>query len=98
LAAWLGLVPRQDATGGKTRLLGISKRGDPCLRKLFVYGARAVITRIKRDEQSFGEWLNRIEARSPKSVAIVALANKLARTRLGAYASGFDLKAFSQLL
>jgi transposase len=59
----LGLVPRQDATGGKTRLLGISKRGDPCLRKLFVYGARAVITRIKRDEQSFGEWLNRIEAR-----------------------------------
>jgi len=72
-------LSRKRCTGGKTRLLGISKRGDPYLRKLFVHGARAVITRVKRDEHSFGEWLNRIEARSPKNVAIVAMANKLAR-------------------
>jgi len=79
LPAWLGLVPRQHSTGGKARLLGISKRGDPYLRKLFVHGARAVLTRIKRDEHSFGDWLNELEARSPKNVAIVAMANKLAR-------------------
>jgi transposase len=79
LAAWLGLVPRQHSTGGKARLLGISKRGDPYLRKLFVHGARAVLTRVKRNEHSFGEWLNKLEARSPKNVAIVAMANKLAR-------------------
>ncbi len=88
LAAWLGLVPRQHSTGGKTRLLGISKRGDPYLRKLFVHGARAVITRVKRDEHSFGEWLNRIEARSPKNVAIVAMANKLARIAWAVLTSG----------
>jgi transposase len=88
LAAWLGLVPRQHSTGGKTRLLGISKRGDLYLRKLFVHGARAVITRVKRDEHSFGEWLNRIEARSPKNVAIVAMANKLARIAWAVLTSG----------
>jgi transposase len=46
LAAWLGLVPRQHSTGGKTRLLGISKRGDPYLRRLFVHGGRAVVSRL----------------------------------------------------
>lgn len=48
LAAWLGLVPRQYSTGGKPRLLGISKRGDPYLRRLFIHGARAVLARQKR--------------------------------------------------
>lgn len=79
LAAWLGLVPRQHSTGGKARLLGISKRGDPYLRKLFIHGARAVLARIKREEHQFGNWLDRLEARSSRNVVIVAIANKLAR-------------------
>lgn len=49
LAAWLGLVPRQYSTGGKPRLLNISKRGDPYLRRLFIHGARAVLARQKRE-------------------------------------------------
>ena len=52
LASWLGLVPRQHSTGGKTRLLGISKRGDPYLRKLFIHGGRAVLSRVKRGRAS----------------------------------------------
>jgi len=54
LAAWLGLVPRQHSTGGKARLLGISKRGDPYLRRLFVHGGRAVFARVKRERHQFG--------------------------------------------
>jgi transposase len=79
LAAWLGLVPRQYSTGGKPRLLGISKRGDPYLRRLFIHGARAVLARQKREGHAFGGWLDRLETRAPRNVAIVALANKLAR-------------------
>jgi len=52
LAAWLGLVPRQHSTDGKARLLGISKRGDPYLRRLFVHGGRAVLAQVKRDDTS----------------------------------------------
>ena len=79
LAAWLGLVPRQHSTGGKARLLGISKRGDPYLRRLFIHGARAVLARVKREEHQFGGWLDRLETRSPRNVVIVAMANKIAR-------------------
>lgn len=66
LAAWLGLVPRQHSTGGKARLLGISKRGDPYLRRLFVHGGRAVLAQVKRERHPFGDWLDRLEARSPR--------------------------------
>ncbi len=79
LSAWLGLVPRQYSTGGRTRLLGISKRGDPYLRRLFVHGGRAVASRVKRDAHQFGSWLDRLEARSPRNVVIVAMANKIVR-------------------
>ena len=79
LAAWLGLVPRQHSTGGKSRLLGISKRGNPYLRKLFIHGGRAVIARVNRGNHQFGSWLTRLEARSPRNVVVVAMANKLAR-------------------
>ena len=79
LAAWLGLVPRQHSTGGKSRLLGISKRGDPYLRRLFIHGSRSVVARVKRENHKFGSWLDRLEARSPRNVAVVAMANKLAR-------------------
>jgi transposase len=79
LAAWLGLVPRQHSTGGKSRLLGISKRGNPYLRRLFIHGGRAVVARAKRENHTFGNWLNQLEARAPRNAVVVAMANKLAR-------------------
>jgi len=93
LAAWLGLVPRQHSTGGKARLLGISKRGDPYLRRLFVHGGRAVLAQVKRERHQFGGWLDRLEARSPRSVAIVAMANKIARMAWAVLTSGQSYNA-----
>lgn len=79
LAAWLGLVPRQYSTGGKQKLLGISKRGDPYLRQLFVHGARGAYHWLKRDQLALGRWVEQLENRSQRSTSIVALANKLVR-------------------
>jgi transposase len=78
LAAWLGLVPRQHSTGGKSNLLGMSKRGDSYLRTLLIHGARSVIYRAgqKADPCS---WINAVVQRRNKNVAAVALANKNAR-------------------
>lgn len=78
-AAWLGLVPKQHSTGGKAKLLGITKRGNPYVRKLFVHGARAVLLRVKYDTGGFGQWVHRLAARAPRNKVIVAIANKLAR-------------------
>jgi transposase len=79
-AAWLGVVPRQYSTGGKPRLLSISKRGNVYLRKLLIHGARAAVGRMKRDGLAVGAWLDRLDARAHKNVVVVAMANKLART------------------
>ncbi len=79
-AAFLGLVPRQSGTGGKVRLLGISKRGDPYLRTLLIHGARAVLTHGNRPGRTVPPWLQGLLSRRPKNVAIVALTNKIART------------------
>jgi transposase len=79
LAAWLGLVPHQHSTGGKPRLLGISKRGNKHLRTLFIHGARAILARPEKTGAVFGEWLIKLRATKPFNVACVALANKLAR-------------------
>ena len=78
-AAWIGLVPRQHSTGGKPRLLGISKRGDVYLRTLFIHGARATLRwlRLKTDRRS--TWLRGLMDRRGKNKAAVALANKNAR-------------------
>lgn len=75
-AAWLGLVPAQTGTGGKTRLLGISKRGDTYLRTLLIHGARSALISAKEP----GPWLTGLQSRRPSNVVIVALANKMART------------------
>ena len=75
-AAWLGLVPRQSGTGGRIRLLGISKRGDTYLRTLLIHGARSVLTHAKEPEP----WITELRRRRPLNVAVVALANKMART------------------
>lgn len=78
-AAWLGLVPRQHSTGGTPRLLGVSKCGNRYLRRLVVLGAQSVLRSKVRDRQRFGPWLQRLELRVHRNVAVVALANKLAR-------------------
>ncbi len=79
LAAWLGLVPRQHSTGGKTKLLGISKRGNKYLRMLFIHGARAALPSLAQGDTPLGAWLRGLLARAHRNVAVVALANKLAR-------------------
>lgn len=87
-AAWVGLVPREHSTGGKQKLLGISKRGNSYLRKLFVQGARAVLQ--FRDKQCSGlkHWLAELCSRSHYNVVGVALANKLARMAWAVLARG----------
>ena len=75
-AAWLGLVPRHIGTGGRVRMLGISKRGDSYLRTLLIHGARSVLTNAKAPP----DWALRLAERRPANVVTVALANKMART------------------
>ena len=78
LAAWLGLVPKQNSSGGKQVLLGISKRGDTYLRTLLIHGARAVIRVVDKKDLP-DNWLRKLISRRNKNVAAVALANKNAR-------------------
>lgn len=79
LAAWLGLVPRQQSTGGKPTLLGISKRGNPYVRKLLIHGARSLIKHLHRRNHELGLWITQLEQRAHKNVVAVAVANKIAR-------------------
>ncbi|MEB8486239.1 MULTISPECIES: IS110 family transposase [Acidithiobacillus] len=76
-ASFLGLVPRQSGTGGKVRLLGISKRGDTYLRTLLAHGARAVVNCQTRNRNP---WIDELRSRRPHNVVVVAQANKMART------------------
>lgn len=78
LAAWLGLVPRQNSSDGKNALLGISKRGDTYLRTLLIHGARSVMQAARRKDCKSG-WLHDLLQRRNANVAAVALANKNAR-------------------
>jgi transposase len=84
-AAWLGITPGQHSSGGKQRLLGISKRGDASLRTLFIHGARSVIRAHRPGTQP---WLDGVLARRPKNVATVALAHRNARIVWALLASG----------
>lgn len=79
LGAWLGLVPRQHTTGGKPKLLGISKRGNKYLRMLLIHGARAALPSLSASPSPLGAWLRGMLARAHRNVVVVALANKLAR-------------------
>lgn len=97
-AAWLGIVPRQYSTGGKARLLGISKRGNGYLRKILIHGARAAVLRIKRDRVPIGAWLDALDARAPKNVVVVAMANKLARIAWAVLSSGEDYRPNSNMV
>jgi transposase len=91
-AAWLGLVPRQYSTGGKTTLYGISKRGNIYLRRMFIHGARAVLLRVKYDTAGLGHWVHQLEARAPRNKVIVAIANKLARIAWSVLYRGEDYR------
>jgi transposase len=78
-AAWLGLTPQQQSTGGRTRLGGISKQGDRYLRRLLVVGATSVMRHAKDRTTPLAEWRRELLARKPFRLVSVALANKLAR-------------------
>jgi transposase len=95
-AAWMGLVPKQYSTGGKTKLYGISKRGNNYLRKILIHGARAVVLRSKRERIAMGAWMTSLETRAPRNVLIVATANKLARIAWAVLSSGQDYRAVQE--
>lgn len=100
LSAWLGLVPRQHSSGGKDKLLGISKRGDIYLRTLLIQGARAVLSskirltteeqKSKKDYSKFTEWMFNLSERNGHNKTTVAVANKLARVVFAVLSSGND--------
>lgn len=79
LAAWLGLVPRQVTTGGKPRLLGITKRGNKYLRKMLIQSARAALPVLCRSASRIGDWLRGLSSRAHANTVVVALAAKTAR-------------------
>jgi transposase len=79
LAAWVGMVPRECSTGGKQKLLGISKRGNRYLRRLFVQGARSVLQQRSQQAPGLSAWLAQLLARTHQNVVVVAVANKLIR-------------------
>jgi transposase len=79
LSAWLGLVPRQATTGGRPKLLGITKRGSKYLRKLIIQGARSALPSIARTATPLGAWLRGLLGRAHSNTVVVALASKLAR-------------------
>ena len=93
LTAWLGLVPKQATTGGKPKLLGITKRGSRYLRKNLIHGARAVLPRLATTQTRLGEWLRELLMRAHKNTVIVALAAKLARIAWAVLARGENYKA-----
>jgi transposase len=78
-AAFLGLVPRQHSSGGKEKLLGISKRGNPYLRRILVSGAQSVLRWCPRRTDRLGQWVTKLRQKKPWNVVAVALANKNAR-------------------
>lgn len=95
-SAWLGLVPQQYSTGGKTTLVGISKRGDNYLRYLLIQGGHAVV-RVASSKGDYGgkfyKWANELKKRKGANVASVAVANRNARVMWALLASGGDYKA-----
>ena len=90
MAAAIGLTPRQHSSGGKDRLLGISKRGDAYLRCLLVHGARSAMRTAKDKEDRLSRWINNLQERRHANVAVVAMANKMARMAWVIMTKGVD--------
>jgi transposase len=91
-AAWIGLVPRQDSTGGKQKLGPISKQGDRYLRRILVVGAVSVLRRAQENPGKY-PWLTQLLTRRPFKVVAVALANKMARMAWALLAHGGTYRA-----
>ena len=92
MSAAFGLTPKQHSSGGKERLLGISKRGDVYLRSLLIHGARAVIHNAKDKDDRLSQWATRLAARSHPNLAATALANKTTRMAWAMLKNGTDYK------
>lgn len=101
LSAWLGLTPKQNSSGGKQRLGGISKRGDPYLRRLLVNGAMTILRHVQLNQAeptghiartALGQWVRRLLARRKRLQAAVALANKMARIVWAILARGEEFR------
>ena len=90
MAASLGLTPRQHSSGGKDRLLGISKRGDAYLRSILIHGARSVIRTASLKDDRLSQWVTSLAERRHPNVAAVALANKTARIAWAMLRNGTD--------
>jgi transposase len=91
----MGLVPKQMTTGGKPKLLGISKRGNEYLRRMLIHGARAALPSLSKSETPLGGWLWGLLARAHVNTVVVALAAKLARIICAVLRSGqkFEMQA-----
>lgn len=87
-AAWIGLVRHQNSSGGKTQLLGISKRGDVYLRTLLIHGGRALVQLAKTRADRVGTWLGKLVGRRHHNIAAVAMANKNARLACALLSTG----------
>jgi transposase len=90
MAASLGLTPKQHSSGGKDRLLGISKRGDAYLRSILIHGARSVIRTAKHKDDRLSQWVTSLAARRHANVAAAALANKTVRIAWAMLRHGTD--------
>ena len=91
-AAWIGIVPRQELTGGNQKLGPISKRGDQYLRRILVVGAHAVLKRARHQPEKY-PWVTRLLERKPFRVVAVAVANKMARVAWALLARGGSYRA-----
>lgn len=90
MAASLGLTPRQHSSGGKDKLLGISKRGDSYVRSLLIHGARAMVNVAKNKDDRLSLWVTRISTTRHPNIAAVAMANKTARIAWAMIRKGSD--------
>lgn len=95
LAAWLGLVPRQHSSGERTKLTGITKRGDQHLRSMLVHGARSVVRTAGFRDTPYNAWVNQLRERRGFNRATVAVANKTARTIWALLRTGDSYRAAS---
>jgi transposase len=96
-AAWLGLTPRQNSSGGKEKLGSITKQGNRYIRKMLVTGATSVLRVAGRRKGALADWINALRARKPERVVAVALANKLARICWAIMTTGEGFRADTYL-
>ena len=92
-AAWLGLTPKQNSTGGRQRLGAVSKQGNRHIRKMLVVGATSVLRVARRRKGALADWIAALRLRKPEKLVAVALANKLARACWAIMSTGEGFRA-----